>query len=389
MDTTPTSDNSSASVTLRALMLFLALAATQSHGADLIKADNATDLGTAGSYTSVSAVPTASDMVGFDNTLVTNSVFSWTSNRTVQGIRVAGPASDLTINLAGATFDFNNSGGTVIDMSAATRSLTLATTSSSAAVRVRGTTVGGAVINVATGQTLGIQTNLFYNNSLNGTISTVHFTGAGNVTVDGNNGRISDKATGTGTLTAIEYAGTGALTLSTASSYSGGTTLTSGTLVAGASKALGDGAVSVSGGVLDLKGTGIVNLTLAANKDFSFAGGSLKLDLGTSSDQISGSGTGKFNLSGGTLSLSLGTGFDYGVVYQIFNGFDAGLSSVSAITITGFDTGTYQATLNQSGQLSFALSMVPEPSTYAVLCGGLVFACAVVRRRRLKHRAIL
>jgi autotransporter-associated beta strand protein len=389
METTPTSQNTAGYAKLRALVLSLALAVTQSYGADLIKADNTTDLGAAGSYTSGSAVPTTSDTVVFDSTLVSNSTFSWTNNRSVLGLKLVNLSNAVTVNLNGSTYNLNNSAGnvTAIDLSSATKNLTFAATSSAALIQVRGSsTSGGAFVSIGSGATLTIQSNFNYNNGT-GT-PTIHLTGAGNFTVSGDNGRISDKTAVTA-LTAFSLDNTfsGITTFSNANTYSGGTSISGGTLVAGVTGAVGGGAVTVSGGVFDLNGTGVVNLTLANNKDFTLSGGTLKFDLGTSSDQITGGGTGKFNLSGGTLSLSQGDGFDYGVVYQLFNGFDSGLSSVGGLTITGFDTGTYQASLNQSGQLSFSLSMVPEPSTYAVLCGCLVFGCAAVRRRRVKHRA--
>lgn len=364
-----------------AALLAVTAVASRSLATDLIKADNTTELGTAGAYTDSLAVPTTGDAIVFNNTLVTNSSFSWTSSRSVQAVKLADPSNSVTVNLSGATFNLNNSAGnvTAIDLSSATKNLTFAASSSAALIQVRGSsTSGGAFVSVGSGATVTIQSNFNYNNGT-GT-PTIHVTGAGNFTVSGTNGKVSDKTAGTAlTAFSMDNTFTGTVTFANTNTYSGGTSITNGTLVAGVAGALGGGAVTVGGGSLDLNGTGIVNLTLAANKNFTFSSGTLALDLGTSSDQITGSGTGKFSLTGGTLALTLGTGFDYGVVYQVFNGFDSGTSNVSGLTFTGFDSGAYQASLNNLGQLSFAA--IPESSACAALAGAFVLAGAIGRRR--------
>lgn len=368
-------------------MLCVLAASTASRAADLVKADNTTDLGTAGAYTDPVAVPAAADTIVFSSTLATASSFSWATSRAVQTLRLTNPANAVTITLGNGTTELNASAstGTVIDMSTATKNLTLTAAAAGRLVRVRGTggAAGVATIAVATGQTLRIQTGLTYNNTAAGT-GTIRVTGAGNVTVDGTYGSISDKA-GT-SIAALSQEGTGTVTLSGANTYTGGTSITSGTLFAGAGKALGDGAVTVGGGTLDLNGSNVVNLTLASNKNFTFSNGTLKLDLGAGFDQITGGGTGKFTLTGGTFALTLGTGFDYGIIYQVFSGFDAATSTAAGLTFTGFDTAAYQASLNNLGQLSFSPTAVPEPSTYAAIAGGLSLAGVVLGRRRFAKR---
>ncbi|MFA6288033.1 MAG: autotransporter-associated beta strand repeat-containing protein [Opitutaceae bacterium] len=373
----------------RITALLAAVSATSgAFATDLIKADNTTELGTVGSYAAPNdtAVPTTSDRIVFDGTLVTNSTFSWTNNRSVQGVKLNDPANAVTVNLSGATFNLNNLAGnvTVIDLSSATKNLTFAASSTAALLQVRGSsTSGGAFVSVGSGATLTIQSNFNYNNGT-GT-PTIRLTGAGNFTVNGTNGRISDKTAGTA-LTAFSLDNTfaGTATFSNANTYSGGTSISGGTLVAGVAGAVGGGGVTVGGGTLDLNGSGIVNLTLAANKDFAFTSGTLKFNLGTSYDQITGSGTGKFNLTGGAFAITQGAGFDYGVVYQVFSGFTSGTSTVSGLSFTGFDTGAYTASLNNLGQLSFSAISIPEPSTYAAIAGFFVLA-GTVGRRRLKR----
>lgn len=365
------------------LAALCALSITASAGAtNLIKADNTTDLGTAGAYAAPNdtVAPTTSDVIVFDSTLVNQSTFSWLgSGKSVLGLRLTNPGSAVVINVGGgATYGFINGGGDVIDMSNATKNLTIA---GNGTIRVRGTgtTAGTVGISVNSGTTLFMQSNLTYNNAANGT-STINLAGAGNLTVSGTYGRITDKTAGTA-LTAFTHNGTGTVTFSNTNTYSGGTTINGGSLVAEVAGAMGGGSVTVSGGTLDLNGSGIVSLTIASNKDFVMSSGSIKFNLGTSSDQIAGGGTGKFNLTGGTIELSLGSGFSYDSTYQLFSGFDIGTSIASGVTITGYDTVNYQATLNSLGQLYFTTTTIPEPSSAAVLVGAGLFTAVVSRRR--------
>ncbi|HEY9248014.1 MAG TPA: autotransporter-associated beta strand repeat-containing protein [Rariglobus sp.] len=361
-----------------AVSLFVLASVLQSKAADLIKADNTNELGLATSYTTAST-PTGNTLV-FDGTLVTNSSFTWSTNRAAQALRLVDPANAVTLTLSGATYDLGGTSGvaTPIDLSSATKDFTLTSTSSNAIMRVRGTG-GVATISVAGGATLGVQVNLRINNPSAGT-NTLRMTGAGNFTVNGTNGKITDKDLTN--LTAFKHDGTGTVTFSNANTYTGGTTLNSGTLVAENAGALGGGAVTVSGGALDLNGAGALTLSLASGKNFTMSAGTLSFNLGTSSDQIASAGSAGFTLSGGTLALTLGSGFDYNNDYQLFSGFSSGLSSVSGLTISGYDTVNYTASLSTAGLLEFTATSIPEPSTYAVIVGGFVLAGCVARRRR-------
>lgn len=181
--------------------------------------------------------------------------------------------------------------------------------------------------------------------------------------------------------------------------YYGTTTISAGTLILG-SHLSGSTNIIVSGGSLQSSissvnlGTGNVNmssgdmapggigtagtLVVAEGKQFITTGGTLQFDLGNTFDHVTGSGAGSsFNLTDTTLALNLIDGFSYTNTYQIFSGF-ANLGSITNLNITGYDNGTYTALLSDSGKLSF----VPEPSTMALLLGGLGVLAIYHRRQQ-------
>ncbi|MDR1283995.1 MAG: hypothetical protein LBK99_24740 [Opitutaceae bacterium] len=127
-------------------------------------------------------------------------------------------------------------------------------------------------------------------------------------------------------------------------------------------------------GALDLNGASSGTLVLAAGKNFSATNATLLLNAGDAGsvtpDQIQSDGSGAFSLSNTTLVLSPGSGFVYTSSWQLFSGFATG--SVSGITITGYDTANWTATLGSDGILSFATTAVPEPRATALLISGLL-----------------
>ncbi len=206
----------------------------------------------------------------------------------------------------------------------------------------------------------------------------------------------------------LVIAGSGTQALSGGSlNYNGSTTVSAGTLLLGgnlrdtstvsvtggnlqsnaANVNLGLGAVTMSAGTIDARGAGAAGkFTLAANQNFTTTGGAIKLDLDTAAvlDQIIGSGTGTFSLTNTTLDLNLisWSSTDYGNSYTVFSGFSDG--SVTNVSITGYDTANYIASLSNAGVLSFAA--VPEPSMVALL--GLSGVALVLYRIRRCHQLI-
>jgi len=196
----------------------------------------------------------------------------------------------------------------------------------------------------------------------------------------------------------LAIAGSGTQTLSGSSlNYNGTTTVSSGTLLLGgnlnntssvtvsggtlnsnvANVNLGAGAVSMSAGTIDIRGSAAGKFTLAAGQNFTTTGGTIKFDLGTGTDQIAGSGIGTFSLTDTALALTLGAGFSYANTYTLFSGFTSG--SLSGVSISGYDTSNYSASLNNAGVLSF--TAVPEPSTMALGAIGVALIAFRLRRR--------
>ena len=142
--------------------------------------------------------------------------------------------------------------------------------------------------------------NVTFNDaSANGAVALNFSAIVGGVTC--NNSTTNYTISGTGAITgvgaALSKSGTGSLTMSTANTYTGTTTVSGGTLVAGINNAFGSGPMTVSGSgsVLDLAG-------------FTASMGTVTLN---SAGSLNGSGstltsTGTFELQDGTVNLILG-----------------------------------------------------------------------------------
>ena len=251
----------------------------------------------------------------------------------------------LALATSGMTLRFNGTSGdgaAIFDLGTGT-----------ALANVRNTTTTAISLGGLTG---GSGTQLQGDNSSGGANMTYTIGGANaNTEFDG---IIKDGTVGT---VAITKTGTGTLTLtSTNSNYSGGTTVSAGTLLVNNTKGsgTGSGAVTVNGGTLS--GTGVIAGPVTVNSGGAFSPGNplgtltisnnlvlnsgtvLAYDLGTSSDLARVSGT---LTLGGTLNISNAGGFGAGT-YVLFtyggsltyNGVSIG--SAPAGYNYGIDTGT-------------------------------------------------
>lgn len=230
---------------------------------------------------------------------------------------------------------------------------------------------------------------------------------------------------GNNTSSSLIKAGSGTLTLNSASTYSGGTTINSGTLTAAHADALGTGTTTVnSGGTLAIAdGVGLATSAKVALNQGTLLGGSESSFTGT----LSGSGTldsltltsqaviewslsnpenpgtaNQFTLAG-ALTID-GAAIQITGVSPSNTGFWATPQSWSLIASSDGHVLTMTSTLGKvvdsnrneysspfgsfraeiiDGGVTLNWAPIPEPSTYALLIGGTALVWVAVRRRRV------
>ncbi|MDR2980768.1 MAG: autotransporter-associated beta strand repeat-containing protein [Puniceicoccales bacterium] len=184
-------------------------------------------------------------------------------------------------------------------------------------------------------------------------------------------GTIQDGSLGNLSLVVNAYKSTYKLTLSGANTYTGGTTISSGTLVADSVSALGAGEVAIeSNGVLKLGNTAGVELSGITTLTSS---GTIVLTDTDSRILLAG-----YDFSGGTV-LNLNGKFDVTGSYYLF-------TTDGATNLAGNGDGSVTF-LNETAGLTYSfsegvLTVVPEPSTYALM--GAIGAVGLVMLRRRK-----
>lgn len=263
------------------------------------------------------------------------------------------------------------------------------------------TIVGGIVSSgtVLLAETAGSQGTL--NLGAGGTMGTLQTAvvtgGTGSAKVNFNHtGAVSFGAKLEGSL-AVAKLGSGTLTLTGSSTYTGGTDVQAGTLILtdiGATQSvLGSGTVRIGAGAT-LSGVGTIlgdttlEGTLApgnspgemhfASSLFMGSTADVQMELASLSsfDHIAVDGVLAYN---GTLSITLLGGY-LPEVGDTFDLFDAGaVASGSDFTAIAFSDPDYQGTFNTSTGV-LTITAVPEPTAAALLAGGLV--AMLVRRRR-------
>ncbi len=241
---------------------------------------------------------------------------------------------------------------------------------------------------------------------INGTLSLAggsgaigSLSGAGTVNLGGNTLTINNSGTFTGSVIgtggSIIKAGVGTLSLAGNNTYTGSTTVSGGELAVDGSIA-GDVTVK-NGGILG--GTGTVGgaVTVESGGTLSPGNSPGQFTLASSLTMLSGSMLQmEFNgvtyglydhldvqgafVAGGTLDLKIGAGYTpaQGSSFTIFDGLTPGYDSGSFVITTNLGDGlSWDTTRLRSAGV---LSIVPEPSTWALLVFGLLFS--TVRRVR-------
>ncbi len=267
----------------------------------------------------------------------------------------------------------------------------------------------------------------------NGSASTISSTGTHTITVPvalNNNlnvavtgGTLGLSGTLSGTGRSVTKTGAGSLTLASANTYTGGTTVSAGSVFVNnlTGSGTGTGSLSVSSGAL-IGGSGRISgsttlfgqlapgaiadsvAVLAFDNAVTLkAGSSVTIDIngsstrGTDFDGLDFNGS--LTIEGGSLTFNIGAAIADDTVLAIFDGaaLTANFTSVSAtgtggyngsFTLNGGST-AYTAIFGEqlltldlaNGTLGFSASAVPEPSAYAALFGALSLALATRRRR--------
>jgi autotransporter-associated beta strand protein len=251
---------------------------------------------------------------------------------------------------------------------------------------------GSASINVLSGATGNITLGVNAGSTVYGNLIL-----ADNLDVDHN---------GTGTLLinrpitgafGITKSGSGTMVLSGTNTYTGNTTVSAGTLLINGSTAA-DSAVTVASGAT-LGGNGSIGgaVTVSGNLNPGTSPGDLTLNDaltlnstatltleitgigGAAFDRLIGDGANTFTF-GGTLALD-NTGYSatLGDTITVFSNWSALAGTFNSITGTDLGGGLSWDTTNLG--VNGSLSVIPEPTTFVMLLGGMG-AAALIRRRR-------
>jgi autotransporter-associated beta strand protein len=263
-----------------------------------------------------------------------------------------------------------------------------------------GTTISDGILQIGNGGTSGsVQGNILNN-------STLTFNRSGNVTFSG-------VISGTGQLIKL---GPGTLILTGANTYTGGTTINGGTLLLNGAGTIGTGNLTMAGGTLDVTGITVPTFTLASGTTLSGVGtinatgktvqvdgilspgnspgtltinGDLTLSpTAVSNFEINGTTSGLFDrivgvnsmTFGGTLNLTTGYAAALGDSVQLFsaNTYSGTFSSITGTNLGGGLSWIFDAA-------NGTITVIPEPSTWVMLVGGL--AALILLRCRCRNPA--
>jgi autotransporter-associated beta strand protein len=281
----------------------------------------------------------ASSTVTFQN----DASMSFSSSAT----RLTGGSSSLTIVKSGiGTFTISGSTGNSYTGNWRIDNGTLSTSNDAALGNVNdGITLNGGTFDISSSFNLSSTHVVTLNNNANNTLS---LSGSAATTLGTTN-----QLTGVGGFT---LAGTGALTLSAAENYQGGTIVSSGTtLNINNSGAIGSGTLTLNGGTID--NTSGANITTSTNNNAQIWNGNFTFTGGTNHD---------LNLGTGTVSLGTVSGSTRTVTVS------ASTLTVGGVISNGTNGTTPTVNLTKAGSGTLALNGANTYTGVTTLSGGIL-----------------
>ena len=170
--------------------------------------------------------------------------------------------------------------------------------------------------------------------------------------------------------------GAGILTLSGDNSFSGGTQVRGGTLVAASATALGTGDVDVAGATLATRS----DETVRVGGDLTLGAGSI-LDLGLGFADGALLDVEGLMTFGGLLSISFLDGFMGVGLYELID-FGSFAGAFSGFAFNGLSPAYTASLVFGSDGVALSVAAVPEPETYALMLMGLGVVGWLSRRRK-------
>ncbi len=354
-----------------------AITGAQTNFTDSSSAGTATFINNGGAVSAAGFSPTGVTRFS-SNSTASNGTFT-SNGGTVSG--AGGGATVFQDSATAANGVFTANGGTVNGAGGAFNTFVGSTTAASATLIANGGAGGGAggstrIFNDATGGTARVEVfgngNLDISNhnapgvtigSLEGT--GIAFLGARNLTIGSNNlstvfsGTIQDGGVVGGAGGSLSKIGTGTLSLTNSNTFTGGTLINAGTLIASADGALGTGNVSLT--------ASSVTLTLQNGATNNYIANTADLSI----------------VSGSTVNLN----------------FSGNPDAIAALFVNGVAQipGLYgSATSGAPNQLSqffgtgqILVTAIPEPSTWAMMLSGLALLLVVQRWIPVAHASRL
>jgi autotransporter-associated beta strand protein len=313
--------------------------------------------------------------IGGANTLTANTTSALafrdtaSSGTNVISANLAGTGAGLTKSGAGTlTLSGANTFGGGLILSAGTLNLNSATAPGSGTITISGGTLdntSGSAVTLSNNNTQSWNGDFSFTGTNNLNLGTGAVALGASRTVTVNGGNLTVGGVISGSSFSLTKAGAGSLTLSGANTYTGGTTLSAGTLNINSASAIGSGSFTISGGTLN--NTSGSSVTLSTNNaqtwngDFAFTGTN-DLNLGNGAVTLGASRT--VTVNGGILTVG-----------GIISGSSLGLTKAGGGTLILGGVNTYTgATTVSGGTLQTSAADRMSDSSAISVSSGATFA---------------